>query len=111
MQSASATTINEYLSSRSTKTYRRLSSSGEQEQWNFAMDLWKKAFRDACEKLCPVRAGGHECGCLRLLARLVKLCTSLCSLRSTLFMGIVGKTFGFLTLFSRKVALSVLKLT
>ncbi|XP_041004598.1 uncharacterized protein LOC121249849 isoform X2 [Juglans microcarpa x Juglans regia] len=71
MQSAAATTINECLGSSSRKTYERLSSSGEQEQGNFAIDLWKKAFRDACERLCPVRAGGHECGCLPLLARLI----------------------------------------
>jgi hypothetical protein len=44
---------------------------GDQEQDNFAIDLWKKAFRDACERLCPVRAGGHECGCLPVLSRLV----------------------------------------
>lgn len=38
---------------------------------NFSVDLWKKAFKDARERLCPIRAGGHECGCLPLLARLV----------------------------------------
>lgn len=75
MHSTAATTINECLGSSSRKTYERLSSSGEQEQGNFAIDLWKKAFRDACERLCPIRAGGHECGCLPLLARLVKLYT------------------------------------
>ncbi|XP_010248934.1 PREDICTED: uncharacterized protein LOC104591675 isoform X2 [Nelumbo nucifera] len=46
-------------------------SLGDQEQGNFSLHLWKEAFRDACEKLCPVRAGGHECGCLPVLARLV----------------------------------------
>ncbi|KAG2714827.1 hypothetical protein I3760_03G046100 [Carya illinoinensis] len=71
MHSTAATTINECLGSSSRKTYERLSSSGEQEQGNFAIDLWKKAFRDACERLCPIRAGGHECGCLPLLARLI----------------------------------------
>ena len=44
---------------------------GDAEQGNFAVDLWKKAFKDACERLCPIRAGGHECGCLPVLARLV----------------------------------------
>lgn len=38
---------------------------------NFSVDLWKKAFKDARERLCPIRSGGHECGCLPLLARLV----------------------------------------
>ncbi|KAL6135894.1 hypothetical protein ACLB2K_068119 [Fragaria x ananassa] len=55
----------------SRKNYRRTSSSVDQEQSDFSLDLWKKAFRDACERLCPVRAGGHECGCLPLLSRLV----------------------------------------
>ncbi|RZC74659.1 hypothetical protein C5167_050135 [Papaver somniferum] len=50
---------------------RRQSSFSMQEQVNFSLDLWKKAFKDARERLCPVRASGHECGCLPLLARLV----------------------------------------
>lgn len=50
---------------------RRQSSFSTQEQVNFSLDLWKKAFKDARERLCPVRASGHECGCLPLLARLV----------------------------------------
>ncbi|KAH8500106.1 hypothetical protein H0E87_015371 [Populus deltoides] len=58
-------------SSHSRKTNARRHGLGDQEQDNFAIDLWKKAFRDACERLCPVRAGGHECGCLPVLSRLV----------------------------------------
>ncbi|XP_034920317.1 uncharacterized protein [Populus alba] len=58
-------------SSHSRKTSARRHGLGDQEQGNFAIDLWKKAFRDACERLCPVRAGGHECGCLPVLSRLV----------------------------------------
>ncbi|KAJ6321497.1 hypothetical protein OIU77_011550 [Salix suchowensis] len=58
-------------SSNSRKTSSRRYGLGDQEQGNFAVDLWKKAFRDACERLCPVRAGGHECGCLPVLSRLV----------------------------------------
>lgn len=46
-------------------------SLGDQEQGNFSIELWKKAFRDACERLCPIRTEGHECGCLPLMARLV----------------------------------------
>ncbi|GAB4840582.1 hypothetical protein Ancab_021351 [Ancistrocladus abbreviatus] len=44
---------------------------GDQEQGKFSIDLWKKAFQDACERLCPIRAGGHECGCLPMLCRMV----------------------------------------
>ncbi len=58
-------------SSGSRKTHARRYGLGDQEQGNFSIDLWKKAFKDACERLCPLRAGGHECGCLPLLAKLV----------------------------------------
>lgn len=44
---------------------------GDQQQGNFSVNLWKNAFQDACRRLCPVRAGGHECGCLPVLARKV----------------------------------------
>lgn len=43
----------------------------EDVRGDLSLDHWKKAFRDACERLCPVRAVGHECGCLPMLARLV----------------------------------------
>ncbi|XP_039066004.1 uncharacterized protein LOC120211565 [Hibiscus syriacus] len=65
MQSAAA------KSSRSKKTSSRKHGLGDQEQENFSFELWKKAFKDACERLCPVRACGHECGCLAVLAKLV----------------------------------------
>uniref|UniRef100_A0A0E0FAN3 C2 NT-type domain-containing protein n=1 Tax=Oryza meridionalis TaxID=40149 RepID=A0A0E0FAN3_9ORYZ len=42
-----------------------------QQQATLSIDIWKKAFKEASEKLCPVRAAGHECGCLPLLAKLV----------------------------------------
>ncbi|KAJ8758874.1 hypothetical protein K2173_002653 [Erythroxylum novogranatense] len=57
--------------SNSKKHHSRRNGLGDQEQGNFAIDLWKRAFKDACERLCPIRAGGHECGCLPVLARLV----------------------------------------
>ncbi|XP_057982449.1 uncharacterized protein LOC131167655 [Malania oleifera] len=44
---------------------------GDQHQGSFSVDLWKNAFQDAFQRLCPVRAGGHECGCLPILARMV----------------------------------------
>ncbi|MQM20763.1 hypothetical protein Taro_053791 [Colocasia esculenta] len=53
------------------KGYGRKPTAANQQQANFSTDLWKKAFKDACERLCPVRAGGHECGCLPLLPRLI----------------------------------------
>lgn len=71
MQSAAAKGISTSIASDVSKTYKRTSSSADEEQVNFSLDLWKKAFEDACERLCPVRAGGHECGCLPVLARLI----------------------------------------
>ncbi|KAE9588901.1 hypothetical protein Lal_00012538 [Lupinus albus] len=53
------------------KSYRRVSSSSDQDQGNLSLDIWKNAFREARERLCPVRAGGHACGCLPVLPRLI----------------------------------------
>lgn len=71
MQNTATNSGGRSMSSSVKKTYGRRCSLGDQEQGNFSIELWKKAFKDACERLCPVRAGGHECGCLPLLARLV----------------------------------------
>ncbi|CAK9145478.1 unnamed protein product [Ilex paraguariensis] len=71
MQSAAAKAIHRSISSDMSKIYRRTSGSDDQEQGNFSLELWKKAFGEACERICPVRAGGHECGCLPVLARLI----------------------------------------
>lgn len=46
---------------------------GDQQQGSFSINLWKNAFQDALRRLCPVREGGHECGCLPVLARKVLL--------------------------------------
>ncbi|KAK1420742.1 hypothetical protein QVD17_22582 [Tagetes erecta] len=46
-------------------------SSGDQQESNFSINLWQNAFNDAFKRLCPVRAKGHECGCLPTLARMV----------------------------------------
>ncbi|KAJ4817727.1 nucleolar-like protein [Rhynchospora pubera] len=56
-----------------TKSTVRLSGPvlGDSDQGNFSIELWKSAFRDAFGRLCPLRAGGHECGCLPILAKLV----------------------------------------
>lgn len=66
MQSAAA------KNSSSRKAYERRYRVGDQDQGNFSIDLWKRAFKDACERICPLRAGGHECGCLLVIARLVQ---------------------------------------
>ena len=47
-------------------------SLGDQQHGNFSIDLWKTAFRDAFSRICPLRASGHECGCLPVLAKLVR---------------------------------------
>ncbi|KAM0942946.1 putative nucleoporin [Dioscorea sansibarensis] len=44
---------------------------GDQQQGSFSINIWKSAFHDAFTRICPVRAGGHECGCLPVLARKV----------------------------------------
>lgn len=59
--------------SRTGKGYERLlgPALGDRKQGDFSIKLWKNAFHDALIRLCPVRAGGHECGCLPVLARKV----------------------------------------
>lgn len=44
---------------------------GDQQHGSFSINLWNNAFQDAAQRLCPVRAGGHECGCLPALSRKV----------------------------------------
>ncbi|XP_024318897.1 uncharacterized protein LOC100822798 isoform X2 [Brachypodium distachyon] len=46
-------------------------SLGDQHQGTFSINLWKTAFCDVFNRICPLRAGGHECGCLPVLAELV----------------------------------------
>ncbi|KAM0883763.1 hypothetical protein ACQ4PT_031417 [Festuca glaucescens] len=46
-------------------------SLGDQQQGTFSVNLWKAAFHDAFSRICPLRAGGHECGCLPVLTKLV----------------------------------------
>jgi hypothetical protein len=54
---------------------------GDHNQGNFSINLWRNAFQDAFQRLCPVRAGGHECGCLPVMARMV------CFYQSPSFLG------------------------
>ncbi|KAI3725944.1 hypothetical protein L1987_65740 [Smallanthus sonchifolius] len=71
MQSAAAKAIIRIVDSESSKSFKKTSSPRSQAQANFSMELWKTAFMDACERICPVRAGGHDCGCLPVLSKLV----------------------------------------
>lgn len=71
MQSGAAKEIREIMSSLINNVHRRKASSDNEERGSFSSELWKKAFKDACERICPVRAGGHECGCLHFLSKLV----------------------------------------
>lgn len=71
MQSATVNADDEGVSCRCKKSYERISSTCDQDQGNFSLNLWKNAFKDALKRLCPVRAGGCECGCLPMLVKLV----------------------------------------
>uniref|UniRef100_A0A804MKF6 Uncharacterized protein n=1 Tax=Zea mays TaxID=4577 RepID=A0A804MKF6_MAIZE len=44
---------------------------GDQQQGTFSVNLWKAAFHDTFNRMCPLSAGGHECGCLPVLAKQV----------------------------------------
>lgn len=52
------------------KRYGKITAVGNQQQATLSIDIWNKAFKQASEKICPVRAAGHECGCLPVLAKL-----------------------------------------
>ncbi|XP_074294605.1 uncharacterized protein LOC141622466 [Silene latifolia] len=71
MQSSATKMVDREMDSNCKKNFRRTSSSAHQEQVNLSLELWKRAFKDACERLCPVRSAGHECGCLPVLAKLI----------------------------------------
>ncbi|VYS55990.1 unnamed protein product [Arabidopsis thaliana] len=73
MQSSAASTreFDKGNGSASKKTFGRTPSSTNQELGDFSLELWKKAFREAHERLCPLRGSGHECGCLPIPARLI----------------------------------------
>ncbi|MCD9638724.1 hypothetical protein HAX54_022862 [Datura stramonium] len=42
-----------------------------QKLGKLSVKLWKRALKDACERLCPLRATGHKCGCLPVLPKLL----------------------------------------
>ncbi|CAN4079729.1 unnamed protein product [Withania somnifera] len=57
--------------SRVKKTHGSRQYLGDQQQGKFSVKLWKRALKDACERLCPLRVTGHKCGCLPVLPKLV----------------------------------------
>lgn len=76
MQLVDAKFTHKDVGSASRKSFTKMCSSYDQELGNLSLDIWKNAFREACERICPVRAGGHQCGCLPVLPRLVGLSSS-----------------------------------
>lgn len=56
----------------SNKLDTRTSYVGIIEQDNYSLEIWKKALSDAYERICPIRAERHKCGCLHMISKLVK---------------------------------------
>jgi hypothetical protein len=73
MQHVDTNLTNKKVDSASRNSYKRTYSSYDQDKGNMSLDIWKNAFKEACERLCPIRAGGHECGCLPMLPKLVSV--------------------------------------
>jgi hypothetical protein len=73
MQHVDTNLTNKEVDSSLRKSYKRTYSSYDQDKGNLSLDIWKNAFKEACERLCPIRAGGHECGCLPMLPKLVSV--------------------------------------
>lgn len=69
MQSFASNDMNTISNTLDTRT----SSLENIGQENFSLELWKKALSDAYEKICPIRAGRHKCGCLHVISGLVTL--------------------------------------
>ena len=55
----------------STKLDAKTSYVGNIDQDNYSLEIWKKALSDAYEKICPIRADRHKCGCLHMISKLV----------------------------------------
>lgn len=51
--------------------FNKMCDSYDHEQVNSSLELWKTAFMEVCERICPVRGAGHDCGCLRVLSMLI----------------------------------------
>nr|XP_017257941.1 PREDICTED: uncharacterized protein LOC108227352 isoform X2 [Daucus carota subsp. sativus]XP_017257947.1 PREDICTED: uncharacterized protein LOC108227357 isoform X2 [Daucus carota subsp. sativus] len=55
----------------STKLDAKTSYVGNIDQDNYSLEIWKKALSDAYEKICPIRADRHKCGCLHMISKLI----------------------------------------
>ncbi|KAL8229091.1 hypothetical protein R6Q57_013991 [Mikania cordata] len=64
-------TLAPYMQSAVTKGIIVDSESSKLCQTTTSLELWKMAFKDVYERICPVRAAGHSCGCLSVLSMLV----------------------------------------
>ncbi|KAI5443443.1 uncharacterized protein LOC127124121 [Lathyrus oleraceus] len=71
MQHVDTNITNKEVASASRKSYRTISSSCDQDKSNLSLDIWKNALKETFERLCPIRAEGHECGCLPMLPKLI----------------------------------------
>ncbi|KAI4366920.1 hypothetical protein MLD38_022721 [Melastoma candidum] len=71
MQYSVAKSVGMRASPGSAKSNKKVMHAEELDQVDVSMEIWKRAFKDACGRLCPIRGGGHECGCLLVLAKLV----------------------------------------
>ncbi|XP_039682774.1 uncharacterized protein [Medicago truncatula] len=71
MQHTNTNLTNKEVASASSKSNRRVSNSCDQDLGNMSLNIWKSAFKESCERICPIRAGGNECGCLPMLPKLV----------------------------------------
>ncbi|XP_058759585.1 uncharacterized protein LOC131632881 [Vicia villosa] len=71
MQHVDTNITNKEVASASRKNHRTTSSSCDHDKSNLSIDIWKNAFKETFERLCPIRAGGHECGCLPMLPKLI----------------------------------------
>ncbi|KAM0941572.1 putative nucleoporin [Dioscorea sansibarensis] len=43
----------------------------DQHEGKSYINIWTNAFHDAFTRICPVQAGGHKCGCLPVLTKLI----------------------------------------
>ncbi|KVI02428.1 EEIG1/EHBP1 N-terminal domain-containing protein [Cynara cardunculus var. scolymus] len=60
------------VDSKSNKSCKTSPASYDHEQVNSSLELWKTAFVEVCERICPVRAAGHDCGCLPMFNAILR---------------------------------------
>ncbi|EPS67291.1 hypothetical protein M569_07484, partial [Genlisea aurea] len=71
MQSGAAREIHTSMDSETSRSFSMKSKSTQLQQLNSSVELWKRAFKDAFRRICPIRAEGHDCGCLPVLSKLI----------------------------------------